>query len=101
MFKQEIKLECHKIFDDIFFGHIIQTIVNSWQVSADLIIVGFDFFDFFNQIEQIAYSNHEEGKEIGLTRQQLIDLCVKLNGNPPKKGDEVFVELPYGKFFLN
>jgi hypothetical protein len=57
--------------------------------------------EFFNQIEQIAYSNHEEGKEIGLTRQQLIDLCVKLNGNPPKKGDEVFVELPYGKFFLN
>lgn len=56
---------------------------------------------FFERVEQIAYSNYEEGKEIPLTRKQLIDLCVNLNGNPPKKSDEVFVELPYGKFFLN
>ena len=57
--------------------------------------------DFFEEVEQIAISNFEGGKEIPLTRKQLIDLCVKLNGNPPKNGDEVFVELPYGKFFLN
>lgn len=57
--------------------------------------------EFFQEVEEIAISNFEGGKEIPLTRQQLINLCVKLNGNPPKKGDEVFVELPYGKFFLN
>lgn len=59
------------------------------------------FDEFFVKVEQIAILNLEGGKEIPLTRQQLIDLCVKLNGNPPKKGDEVFVELAYGKFFLN
>lgn len=59
------------------------------------------FDEFFVKVEQIANLNFEGGKEIPLTRQQLIDLCVKLNGNPPKKGDEVFVELAYGKFFLN
>ena len=59
------------------------------------------FDEFFVKVEQIAILNFEGGKEIPLTRQQLIDLCVKLNGNPPKKGDEVFVELAYGKFFLN
>lgn len=57
--------------------------------------------NFFFKVEQIANSNYLEGKEVALTRQQLIDLCVILNGNPPKKTDLIFVELPFGKFFLN
>jgi hypothetical protein len=52
-------------------------------------------------VEEIANANLHEGKEIPLTRQQLIDLCVNLNGNPPKKSDQVFVEMKFGKFFLN
>jgi hypothetical protein len=57
--------------------------------------------EFFIKVEEIANTNFSEGKEIPLTRQQLIDLCVNLNGNPPKKSDQVFVEMKFGKFFLN
>ena len=57
--------------------------------------------EFFIMVEEIANANLHEGKEIPLTRQQLIDLCVNLNGNPPKKSDQVFVEMKFGKFFLN
>jgi hypothetical protein len=57
--------------------------------------------EFYNKVEEIANTNFLEGKEIPLTRKQLIDLCVNLNGNPPKKSDQVFVEMEFGKFFLN
>ena len=57
--------------------------------------------EFFDKVEEIANTNFQEGKEIPLTRKQLIDLCVNLNGNPPKKSDQVFVEMEFGKFFLN
>jgi len=56
---------------------------------------------FFEKVLELASQNVEEGKDIPLSRKQLIALCVNLNGNPPKKTDEIFIETEFGKFFLN
>jgi hypothetical protein len=52
-------------------------------------------------VEVVAVSNSDEGKEIPLTRKQLIEICVELNGSPKKKGESIFVETNFGKLFLN
>lgn len=56
---------------------------------------------FYDKVLELANQNSEEGKEIPLSRKQLIKLCVDLNGNPPKKGNEIFIETEFGNFFLN
>ena len=56
---------------------------------------------FYDKVKVVAVSNSDEGKEIPLTRQQLIDICVELNGRPKKKGESIFVETNFGKLFLN
>ena len=56
---------------------------------------------FYDKVQVIASLNSEEGKEIPLTRKQLIEICVELNGNPKKKEDTIFVETNFGKLFLN
>jgi hypothetical protein len=56
---------------------------------------------FYEKVAELAQKNVENGKEIPLSRKQLIELCVSLNGNPPKKEDKIFVETEFGKFFLN
>jgi len=56
---------------------------------------------FYDKVQVVASLNSEEGKEIPLTRKQLIEICVELNGNPKKKEDTIFVETNFGKLFLN
>lgn len=56
---------------------------------------------FYDKVKVAAVSNSDDGKEIPLTRQQLIDICVELNGSPKKKGESIFVETNFGKLFLN
>ena len=56
---------------------------------------------FYEKVQEIASKNAEGGNEIPLTKKQLIELCVGLNGNPPKKEDKIFVETEFGNFFLN
>ena len=56
---------------------------------------------FYERVEVMADSNSKEGKEIPLTRKQLIDICVELNGNPKKKDENIFIETEFGKLFLN
>jgi hypothetical protein len=56
---------------------------------------------FYEKVAELVQKNVESGKEIPLSRKQLIELCVSLNGNPPKKEDKIFVETEFGKFFLN
>lgn len=56
---------------------------------------------FYDKVEITAVSNYEDGKEIPLTRKQLIEICVELNGNPKKKEETIFVETNFGKLFLN
>ena len=56
---------------------------------------------FYEKVQVIASKNAEGGNEIPLTRKQLIELCVGLNGNPQKKEDKIFVETEFGNFFLN
>lgn len=56
---------------------------------------------FYDKVQIVASLNSEEGKEIPLTRKQLIEICVELNGNPKKKEDTIFVETNFGKLFLN
>lgn len=56
---------------------------------------------FYDKVLELAHQNVEEGKEIPLSRSQLIEICVNLNGNPPKKGSDIFIETEFGNFFLN
>lgn len=59
--------------------------------------------NFYDKIEEIASGNLDEGKDIPLTRQQLIDICVELNGSPEKVSDRFpfVLNTEYGKVFLN
>jgi hypothetical protein len=58
--------------------------------------------EFYKLIELVAESNVEKGEEIPLTQNQYIDICVKLNGVPPKKKKpSIFFENSYGKICLN
>lgn len=56
---------------------------------------------FYEKVQVIASKNAKRGNDIPLTRKQLIELCVRLNGNSPKKEDKIFVETEFGNFFLN
>jgi hypothetical protein len=59
--------------------------------------------DFYIKVEERASENLEEGKDIPLTRQQLIDICVELNGSPQKVEDRIpyIFNSEFGKVFLN
>ena len=58
--------------------------------------------EFYKLIELVAESNVEKGEEIPLTQNQYIDICVKLNGGPPKKKEpSIFFENSFGKVCLN
>lgn len=58
---------------------------------------------FYERIEERASENLIEGKDIPLTRQQLIDICVELNGSPQKVEDQFpfIINTDFGKIFLN
>ncbi len=56
--------------------------------------------EFYKLIELVAESNVEKGEEIPLTQNQYIDICVKLNGVPPKKRNpQYFLKILTVKFF--
>jgi hypothetical protein len=59
---------------------------------------------FFKMVEEQAQSNFEKGDEIQLTKTQLIDIVVILNGKVPKRKEleENFIfKSEFGVFFLN
>jgi hypothetical protein len=59
---------------------------------------------FFDKIKEFAIKNADKGEDPSLTRQQLIDVCVEINGkstsNTPKIPN-VIVKTNYGEFSLN
>jgi hypothetical protein len=60
---------------------------------------------FYDKVKERCYMNVDEGKEISLTKQQMIDILVELNGGS-KKGavielDKVFEKTNYGYLGLN
>jgi len=58
--------------------------------------------EFYELIESFAENNVEKGEEIPLTQKQYIDICLKLNGGPPKKKKvSIFFENSFGKLCLN
>ena len=67
-------------------------------------LVPFDLKNqFYEKIEERASENLIEGKDIPLTRQQLIDICVELNVSPQKVEDHFpyILNTDSGKIFLN
>jgi hypothetical protein len=59
---------------------------------------------FFDKIRTVAISNSEKGDEVSLTRKQLVDICVKINGKDNtsiKELDKVIQYTPFGEYSLN
>jgi hypothetical protein len=60
--------------------------------------------EFFDKIRTVAISNSEKGDEVSLTRQQLVDICIQINGKDNlivKKLDKVIQYTPFGEYSLN
>jgi hypothetical protein len=60
--------------------------------------------DFFEKIKLFAIRNVENGEDPSLTKQQLIDICVEINGKPkfvkPKVSDAI-ISTKFGDICLN
>jgi hypothetical protein len=59
---------------------------------------------FFDKIREAANQNLEKGDEISLTRQQLIDICLEVNGKNTllvTKIDKIIRYTPFGEYSLN
>lgn len=59
--------------------------------------------EFFIKLKEVAISNSEKGDEVSLTRQQLIDVCLEINGNPIRIENKSNVIIPtiFGEYSLN
>jgi len=59
---------------------------------------------FYTKIREVAFYNHDQGKEITLTQNQLIEICKELNTkkiSPDEQIVGVFWESKFGKICLN
>ena len=60
---------------------------------------------FYSKIRKVAFENYDNGKEITLTQNQLIEICKELNTkeilNHNSKVDGIFWESRFGKICLN
>ena len=59
--------------------------------------------EFFVKLREVAITNSEKGGEISLTRQQLIDVCLEINGNPLRieNNSNVIIPTIFGEYSLN
>lgn len=59
--------------------------------------------EFFDAIRQKAIVNSESGDEVSLTRQQLIDICLKINGVKKEipNDSKLIVTTFFGEYSLN
>ena len=59
--------------------------------------------DFFTKLREVAIKNSEKGDEISLTRQQLIDVCLDINGNPQpiENNSNIIIPTIFGEYSLN
>jgi hypothetical protein len=58
---------------------------------------------FFEKVKEVATSNIEKGDEVSLTRQQLIDICVEINGKTKEvaKKSNIIIPTIFGEYCLN
>jgi len=57
--------------------------------------------EFYKKIRQKAISNSEKGEDASLTRQQLIDICLELNGNTSIDKRNIIIPTIFGEYSLN
>ena len=59
--------------------------------------------EFYNKIREVALENFENGKEVSLTRVQLIDVCRELNEKKlePVEIPASFMKTKFGLICLN
>lgn len=60
--------------------------------------------EFYVKIREVALKNIDEGEDANLTKKQLMEICVILNGKHPvidKKIEGIFIKTKYGKICLN
>lgn len=59
--------------------------------------------EFFIKLREVAILNSEKGDEVSLTRQQLIDVCLEINGNPIRieNNYNVIIRTTFGEYSLN
>jgi hypothetical protein len=59
--------------------------------------------EFFKRIRETAVSNHEKGDDVSLTRQQLINICLELNGTVHSVSniDKLIIKTQFGEYSLN
>lgn len=58
---------------------------------------------FFEKVKEVATSNMEKGDEASLTRQQLIDICLEINGKTKEvaKTSNIIIPTIFGEYCLN
>ena len=59
--------------------------------------------EFFDKVRQLAIENSDKGDEVSLTRKQLIEICVEINGKPQEvtKKSNIIIPTIYGEYCLN
>jgi hypothetical protein len=60
--------------------------------------------EFYVKIREQASKNFDKGEEASLTQNQLMEICVKINGKDPvldKKIKDIFITTKYGLICLN
>ena len=59
--------------------------------------------DFFSKIKEVVIENYDNGRELELTKSQLIDICVDINRKfqQAKAENNIVQETKFGKIYLN
>lgn len=61
--------------------------------------------EFYQKLRETAYRNYDKGEEASLTQNQIIEICVQLNGGPKKVSENsvsnLFVKTNFGEYCLN
>lgn len=59
--------------------------------------------DFFNEVYTVVHQNYENGEEIELTRNQIIEIVLKINMMAPdeKEPMQIFQNTKFGEICLN
>lgn len=58
--------------------------------------------EFYRKVKEQSTTNYNDGKDVNLTRKQLIDIVVNLKKNVPlEKINGIFQETKFGQFCLN
>lgn len=88
---------------EIYLSNIIKFFKNNPNELTSLIPKDKEN-EFYERIKETANNNFENGEEVSLTQQQLVKICVEINGGvylSTKTKTEIFQKTKYGVFCLN